>query len=228
MFHTRARRTLAAAALATATVIATSGAATAPADPVVPEQVLVTADLDGDGIPDPVTLRQLSPGTQLLRVALREEILDALIGGDDTVPLPLIPPRPSDLDGDGRAELVLTVVVGANTLTYEVWRYDEDHGLRPVTDESGAPWRLYEGGGVAATSGYGCATPHPGEARRLPFAVEARWDESRTEQEPIRYDGEVVTYEIAGGVARPVGTAHVQDVARDDPQVTTDPATCAA
>jgi hypothetical protein len=222
MGSTRAGRAAAAAVLVTAAVVATSAAAT-PAEPHLPEQVLVTADLDGDGVPEPVTLRQLSPGTQLLRVALPEEILDATVGGDDTAPLPLSPPRPSDLDGDGRAELVLSVAVGANTTTYEAWRYDDDRGLHAVTDAGGAPWRLYEGGGVAAISGYGCA---PGTPRR-PYSVDVRWDESRPEQEPIRYVGEVVTYSLADGVARPLATEPLRGVVRDDPRVAVDPATCA-
>jgi hypothetical protein len=220
MTFIHARRASAVAVLASAAVLLTSGAATPPAQ-IVPEQILVTADLDGDGVPDPVTLQQISPGTQLLRVALSEEILDATVGGDDSVPLPLTAPRPSDLDGDGRAELVLTVAVGANTTTYEVWRYDDLRGLHAVTGTDGAPWHLYEGGGVAAISGYGCI---PGEPRR-PYAVEARWDESRPEQEPIRYDGEIVTYDLAD-VARPVSTAAVQDLTRDDPRLKADPATC--
>jgi hypothetical protein len=220
MTFIHARPTLTVAALASAAVLLTSGAGT----PAVqgPEQILVTADLDGDGVPDPVTLTQISPGRQLLRVGFTKEFLDATVGGDDTVPLPLTAPRPSDLDGDGRAELVLTVAVGANTTTYEVWRYDDVRGLHAVTGDDGTPWHLYEGGGVAAISGYGCA---PGEPRR-PYAVEARWDESRPEQEPIRYDGEIVTYDLAE-VARPVSTESVQDLTRDDPRLQADPATCA-
>jgi hypothetical protein len=118
---------------------------------------------------------------------------------------------------------VLTVAVGANTTTYEVWRYDDTRGLHAVTDAGGAPWRLYEGGGVSAISGYACA---PGTPRR-PYAVDARWDESRPEQEPIRYDGEVVTYDLADGVARPVTTEPVRGATRKDPRVLADPTTCA-
>ena len=222
MTSIRAGRTLAAAAVAIAVAVPTSAAA-GPSDRVVPQAVHVTADLDGDGVPEPVTLQQLSPGTQLLRVALPEQILDVIVGGDDAVPLPLIAPRPSDLDGDGVAELVLTVAVGANTTTYEVWRYDDARGLHAVTDAGGAPWRLYEGGGIAAISGYACASGAP----RRPYAVGARWDESRPEEEPIRYDGEVVTYDLTDGVARPVATEPVRGATREDPRVLADPATCA-
>jgi hypothetical protein len=35
-----------------------------------------------------IPLTAAQPGTQLLRVALPEEILDVIVGGDDAVPLP--------------------------------------------------------------------------------------------------------------------------------------------
>lgn len=223
MTYLRAHRRPAAAALACAAVVLTSGSGTPAVEPG-PEQILVRADLDGDGVADPVTLQQISAGTHLLRVGLAEEFLDATVGGDDTVPLPLTAPRPSDLDGDGRAELVLTVAVGANTTTYEVWRYDEPRGLRAVTGADGSPWHLFEGGGASVISGYACAPAAP----RRPYSVEARWDESLPAQEPIRYDGTVTTYDLVGGVARPAATQAVQDVTRDDPRIQADPATCSA
>ncbi|OLT14644.1 hypothetical protein BJF78_18230 [Pseudonocardia sp. CNS-139] len=135
--------TLAGAVLAVAALLG-------PADAPGPDEdeAFVAADVDGDGVADPVTLRRIGPATQLLRVALADEIRDAVVPVDDLggPALPLAEPRPADLDGDGRAELLLVTAVGANTTAYQVWRFTDDRGLHAVTDEHGEPWRLHEGG----------------------------------------------------------------------------------
>jgi hypothetical protein len=49
------------------------------------DQVGTSADVDGDGVANPVTLHEVATGTQLLRVGLADGFADARIGGDDAV-----------------------------------------------------------------------------------------------------------------------------------------------
>ncbi|OZM84306.1 hypothetical protein CFP66_03030 [Pseudonocardia sp. MH-G8] len=186
-----------------------------------PDVVSADADVDGDGAANPVTLQQVAPGTQLLRVGLADEFVDAQVSGDET--LPLIVPFVVDVNGDGRDELILARSLGANTTTFEVWSLD-DGRLHAVTTEDGAPWWLYEGGGVSAIGAYGCVPGTPGRQLR---DVQARLDDAASGDGTTRYDGAVVTYAVAGGVAHPAATEPLQDVTRDDPRVQVDPATCA-
>jgi hypothetical protein len=221
---TRTFHALSALGIATAALlIAPSPGAAAP-EPA--GQVDTEADVDGDGVANPVTLHQVAPGTQLLRIGMPEEFVDARIGVDDSVRLPLIAPRPVDVNGDGRDELVLAVAVGANTTTFEVWSYDDDR-LHAVSTQDGATWQLHEGGGVSAISGYGCAPPQPGGSGRQLYDVQARLDDAASSDGTPRYDGTVVTQNVTGGVARPASTVPLHDVTRDDPRVWTDPGTCA-
>lgn len=208
-------RTLAAAAMAAAALLFVPGVAAADEQAAV---VNTDADVDGDGRAEPVTLRQLSPGTQLLRIDLPSGYVEDQVRGDEG--LPLIVPFVVDVNADGRDELVVATAVGANTTTFEVWSFDDDR-LHAVTTEDGAPWRLFEGGGVSAIGEYGC-TPDRGLRD-----VQARLDEAASAGGTPRYDGTAVTYTVAGGVAYPAETEPLQDVTRDDPRVQADPATCA-
>jgi hypothetical protein len=185
---TRTFHALSALGIATAALlIAPSPGAAAP-EPA--GQVDTEADVDGDGVANPVTLHQVAPGTQLLRIGMPEEFVDARIGVDDSVRLPLIAPRPVDVNGDGRDELVLAVAVGANTTTFEVWSYDDDR-LHAVSTQDGATWQLHEAvgcrrspamvarhrspagpGGSCTTCRPASTTPRPATARP---ATTGRW-----------------------------------------------------
>jgi hypothetical protein len=216
----RALRAAARAGL-TATALALAQAPAGAQGPT--DQVSAEADVDGDGVANRVTLQEVSPGTQLLRVGMREEFLDARVSVDDA--LPVIVPFPVDVNGDGRDELVLGLSLGANTTTFEVWSVD-DGLLHAVTTDDGAPWRLHEGGGASAIAGYGCASPRPGASGRQLHVVQAHLDDAASGDGTPRYDGAVVAFDVAGGVARPTGAVPLQDVTRDDPRTQADPATC--
>ncbi|GAA5131933.1 hypothetical protein [Pseudonocardia adelaidensis] len=214
-------RALAASAVAAAALLLVPGVAAAHEQAAV---VSTDADVDGDGLAEPVTLRQLSPGTQLLRIELPSGYVEDQVPGLDGVELPLIVPSVVDVNGDGRDELVLSLALGVNTTTFEVWGFDDDR-LHALTTEDGAPWRLYEGGGMSAVGEYGCVPGTPGRQLRT---VQAVMDDAASRDGTPRYDGEVVTYVVAGGVAHPAGTGRLEDVTRDDPRAQADPATCAA
>jgi hypothetical protein len=208
---------LATAGLAAAALLAAPGLAAAQ-EPT--EVVSADADVDGDGVPNRVTLQKVAPGTQLLRVGLAEEFIDARVAGDES--LPLIVPFVVDVNGDGRDEMVLATSLGANTNTYEVWSFD-DGRLHAVTTEDGAPWRFHEGGGASAIAAYGCVPGTPGRQLRT---VQLRLDEAASGAGTDRFDGDAVTHVVAGGVAHPAATEPLQDVTRDDPRLHADPATC--
>jgi hypothetical protein len=210
-------RSFSAAALVASALLAAPGVAAAQG---ASDVVSADADVDGDGAANRVTLQQVAPGTQLLRVGLADEFVDARVSGHEAVPL--IVPFVVDVNGDGRDELVLATSLGANTTTFEVWSLD-DGRLHAVTTEDGAPWRLYEGGGVSAIGAYGCVPGTPGRQLR---DVQARLDDAASGDGTTRYDGAVVTYAVAGGVAHPAATESLQGVTRDDPRVQVDPATC--
>lgn len=194
-----------------------SGPAAAPADAAEPDRpAYVEADLDGDGALDPVTLHQVTPESMLLRVGLAEEPEEVTVPGNARD----LAPRVVDLDSDGRDELLVPESVGANTIIFTPWGYAPGAGLRPTVDESGAPWRVAEGGGVSAISGYGCVADHDG---RQAVLVDARLDDDAED----RYSGSRTVYTIEDGVATPTASTPVEAAPREDPLLQVDPATCA-
>lgn len=180
-----------------------------------PARSETTADVDGDGRGDPVTLQQVSEETMLLRAGLRDEFVDATVAGDARGQRPV----PADIDGDGADELLVPESVGANTITYAAWTYTPEAGLHAVRTTDGEPLRLHEGGGATAVSTYGCA---PANTGRLLVSVNAH--ESGPE---AAYQGDRVTYSVRGGVAAVVDETPIADAERDDPALRADPATCA-
>jgi hypothetical protein len=214
-------RALAATAVVAAALLLVPGVAAAREQAAL---VDTTADVDGDGRAEPVTLRQLSPGTQLLRIDLPSGYVEDQVHGLDGVELPLVVPTVVDVNGDGRDELLLTLALGVNTTTSEVWGFDNDR-LHALTTEDGAPWRLYRGGGESAIGEYGCVPGTPGRQLRT---VQAVVDNDASRDGTSRYDGDAVTYTVDGGVAHPAATDHLENVTREDPRAQVDPATCVA
>lgn len=186
--------------------------------PAAADDFSVSADMNGDGVLDKATVAPV-PGTD------REQLLVVTVGRVSYVAhVPLSSsggiqaPRVTDVDGDGRAELVVTESVGANTFGYTLWVLD--HGLHHVTQPDGSPLRLWEGGGISAISRYGCEVA--GGQRRL-FTVGAQlvdWDNGV-------YVGTRDTYQLYdGGVVRMTSRANISGT-RDAAALAADPATCA-
>jgi hypothetical protein len=194
---------------AAAAALLLPGAATALAQQRGP-----TADVDGDGRQDRVTLQQVSDDAMLLRVGLRDQFVDAEVPGNAGGQ----PPVPVDVNGDGFDEVLVPEAVGANTITYVVWAYSAEAGLFGVPLLDGTPWRIAEGGGAAAVSTYGCGPGRPG---RVLDSVNAYLADSGG------YQGSRTTYQFAYGVANEVYRMPISGADRDDPVLQADPATCA-
>jgi hypothetical protein len=186
-----------------------------------PPRATVFADLDGNGRPGPVTQTEISPDQRLVSADLGDRRVEAVVGEAGQF-LPFEPPRVVDLDRDGRQELVVASVIGANTITWNVWEYRPDRGLTPITT-AGSPLTLYEGGGIAAASGYGC-TDHAGAgSRTLEFVTGALAGDPGTAD---TYDGSITTYAVRDGEATVVREVPFRGVPAGDPLLVPDPATC--
>lgn len=68
----------------------------------------------------------------------------------------LYPHAVTDLNGDGRAEVLLTSLVGTNTLHYAVLTLTANRRLHAARFEDGQVHYLTSGGGAGYGSGYGC------------------------------------------------------------------------
>jgi hypothetical protein len=180
---------------ASAAIAFLPGAATAVPD----EDVLAAADLDGDGADEQITIRAAGTADQRIvtEVDGREVAADAPADTRSQVR----EPRVTDLDGNGAEELVLTELTGANTETFDVWAY-VDGALRSLGAGNMEKLRLYEGGGVAARSGYTCENVAGG--RQL-VVLSAEVDDA-TAAEPT-YSGDWTYYRLQDGTATPTGSA---------------------
>jgi hypothetical protein len=187
--------------------------------PAAADDMTVRADLNGDGQLDSVTIRPVAGNPNLQRLV-------AVVGGTTlraTVPLDAYqvgvqPLRVVDLDDDGWDEVVVTETVGANTLSFTVWGLFG--GLRPVVGpDLVTPLRLWEGGGISATSLYGCEADGGGRQLVLTggYAIDVDFEV---------FQGERVTYTVHNGVAAETSRIEVTST-RDDPAFQADPAACA-
>jgi hypothetical protein len=150
------------------------------------------ADLNGDGQLDRVVVKPTAdnPAEQFLVATVGRRNYVARVPVDQ--PFGVQPLRVSDIDVDGRDEIIVTEVVGANTLWFSVWVLDG--GLHQVRLTDGTPLRLYEGGGRSAVVGYGCE--FTGGRYQL-FTVGAEL----VDEENGIYAGERVNYDVVNGVA---------------------------
>ena len=178
------------------------------------QEPAVTADVDGDGRPDPVSLQQVDEQTMLLRVGLTQEFVDTRVEGS-AMGQPL---RPTDVNGDGFDEVLVPESVGANTITYSVWGYSPQAGLHPVRTPGGQVLRLFEGGGARAVSGYGCG---PAESTRTLVSVNAYATDNEL------YEGYRDTFSVRAGIATPSERIVIEGAQRTDPRLQVDPGTCA-
>ncbi|MBE9376001.1 VCBS repeat-containing protein [Saccharopolyspora sp. HNM0983] len=188
--------------------------ALATAAPAAAQQPAVHADLDGDGRPDAVSLVQVSESTMLLRAGMAEEVLDVEVPGNARG----TPPVPVDVNGDGRAEVLVPESVGANTITRTAWAHSPEHGLVPLRGADDELWRLPEGGGAGAVSTYGCTGRGAGAVLD---AVSAARNEQGT------FDGGLRTYRVAAGAVHLLREVPIRGADREDEVFGRDPAECA-
>jgi hypothetical protein len=180
-------------------------------------QQTASADLNGDGRLDRVTLRPVdgNPNVQELVARVGGKRLTA------TVPMNnyggVQPMRVVDVNADGRDEVVVTQSVGANTDSFGVWGL-HGNALSRVRLADGTQLILWQGGGASAVLRYGCTADHDG--RQL---VQAR---GMGIGDYTVYEGEYVVYTVDGAVATEVARVPVSGP-RDAPGFQADPAACA-
>lgn len=177
------------------------------------------ADLNGDGVLDQVAVRTLpnDPNRQAV-VATIGRVSYLAYTTMNNYPSGIQPPRVTDVNADGRDEVVVTESVGANTYGFSMWVFD--HGFHKVTRVSGDPLQLWEGGGYSAILGYGCE--FTGGQNQL-FTVRAQL----VDEASGRFEGERATFELLdGGVARMTTNSAISGT-RAAPVFRIDPRSCA-
>jgi hypothetical protein len=178
---------------AAATVLAFAGTASADTMSVA------YADLDGDHRIDRVTLTQNpdNPNDQILVGTVNRTSYVKHMPIAEEPGLGVLPLRVVDLDRDGRQEVVVTELVGANTAWFGVWYLGKPGvGWKSVQAESGGSFELYEGGGIREISRYGCR--EVGGHRELVLLsaqIQDPWEDEL-------YAGALVSYTVRDGVAR--------------------------
>ncbi|SFS31925.1 hypothetical protein SAMN05660874_00169 [Saccharopolyspora flava] len=199
-------------------VVALAGAGALVAGPVASAQgdsQTVYADVDGDGTANVVTVRLLDESTQSITFDLPQGPVETTAPAQLQAPQP---PRVTDVNRDGAAEVAVTTVTGANTQHFQLFKYEPAIGVVAV-DGGGAPFTFYEGGGISARSGYQCEDPGKGPMLRI---VSAQYDfETET------YDGTTSWLVQSGNSISEWTRAPFSDLPADDPQLNLDPTTCA-
>ncbi|MBN6033623.1 VCBS repeat-containing protein [Amycolatopsis sp. 195334CR] len=209
-------RSTAAALLALAAVPALAGTASA-ADSGV------TADFTGDGKADTAALAGTGdPARQQL-------VFNVVDGGTSSIVLPADPVagpqdlRVTDINGDGRAEVLVTFSRGANTDFSTFVELGPD-GPRTLTGPDGTRFDVTEGGGIAARLGYECASNAEG-GRDLITLGATRIDTGNGGE--LVYEGQRTRYAVENGALTEVDTYNFAGAGQDDPVLKTDPASCA-
>jgi hypothetical protein len=139
-----------------AAALAFAAPATAAAStPAVLSEHVTEADVNGDGQLDRVAVREIE-GNQNLQFLV---VTIGRVNYVARVPLSsawgVQPLRVTDMNRDGRQEVVVTESVGANTYGFSVWGVFTN-GMHQVRESAQTPLRLWEGGGASAINLYGC------------------------------------------------------------------------
>jgi hypothetical protein len=174
-----------------ATVSAFAAPAVAAAStPAAQSGYTVDADLNGDGRLDRVSVAPIAgnPSEQSLVATIGRVNYVAHVPVDQ--PSGVQPLRVTDMNGDGRQEVVVTETVGVNTNWMTVWGMFG--GLRAVTRDGQHPMTLFEGGGNSAISRYGCE--YTSRGRELVDVSAESTDVTFT-----NYEGARTTYTITSG-----------------------------
>ncbi|PWW52726.1 hypothetical protein [Actinokineospora spheciospongiae] len=203
-----------AAALGLATVVPAGAAPLA--DPVT-----TVADLDGDGEIESVNAQLTGDHEQVIWATVDGVRASITLPADSTAPFEA--PRVADLNGDGRAELVVTRSVGANTTHFTAVHFD-GHALSQVVGDDNQPFSFAEGGGVATHLGYRCTADD--EARTFD-TVAAEADDLGAPADQLTYSGTRTAHTLRDGALTTRDTVEFTGRPRTDPVLAVDPATCA-
>lgn len=213
---TRARKIVAATGILAAGLITMAGTASAE-----PHRGTVTAkaDLDGNGIKDTVTLRVSGADTQELTATVNGKRYRTTVPGDGFFGK-VQPIEVADVNYDGRADLVITEYVGANTNTFGIWDFATTTGLRQLRTQDGKPFTMYEGGGATSRLGYECLASPDGRSLDTLGALLDEPSDRGT------FTGARQSYLVREGVAVPGTPRPFTSVRDDDPRMNTHPGSC--
>ncbi|HEV7976148.1 hypothetical protein, partial [Amycolatopsis sp.] len=194
-------------AATTGVVVAALAFSTAGVASAAPQSVTAQADLDGNGTLDNISLSLTSPTMSLLEANISGQVVQANLATDEYTGVQ--PLRVTDMNADGKAELVVTGSVGANTTSMGVFDFDGHH-LRIVSTPDGRGIGLYEGGGISTRSGYTCEPSRRGEVLVSFTALQDdNWGG------PVTYSGTRTSYLVRNGVATPSAQYSFTGVSRD-------------
>ncbi|OXM64031.1 FG-GAP repeat domain-containing protein [Amycolatopsis vastitatis] len=155
-----------------------------------------TADLNGDGTPEDVVSWQAGRGDQVVSAIVNGRRTSIHLPADGRVGI--LPPRVADLNGDGRAELLVATSFGADTTTFSVLHFD-GRKLSRVVGADHRPFSVAEGGGTAAHLGYMCMAPG---GDRLFVTVVSSADDVALPADEITYTGTRTIYALRDGALR--------------------------
>ncbi|GAA2660338.1 MULTISPECIES: hypothetical protein [Actinosynnema] len=154
------------------------------------------ADLDGDGNAERITVELVKaddPARQRISAVVGGVAVSALTTADERVGVQ--PIQVVDLNDDGKQEVVVKELMGANTDHYTAWGYHYGT-LSPVTDGSdftGAPLRFHEGGGMSALSYFGCEGEGAERKFKIASGLDSEFDGT--------FEGTITSYRVENGIA---------------------------
>lgn len=196
-------------------------AAAAPASAAGPDPVTTVADLDGNGEIETVTAQLTGDSDQLISATVNGAYTSIHLPADSRFGIEA--PRVTDLNGDGRAELVVARSIGANTTFYSVLHYD-GRNLSQVVGADDQPFSVAEGGGVAAHLGYQCT---PLEGGRAFTTVAAETDDLGRPVDQLTYSGTRTAYTLRDGALSVYEKTSFTARPAKDPVLATDSGSCA-
>jgi hypothetical protein len=206
-------------AATTGIVVAGLAFSTAGVASAAPRTVAAQADLDGNGTLDHVSLSQVSPALYLLEANIGGQVFQANLALDEYTGVQ--PLRVTDVNADGKDEIALTEVLGANTTTLSLFDFDGQN-LRVVSTPDHRGLSLYEGGGISTRNGYTC---EPSRLGKVLVSFTALLDDNWGD--PATYSGTRTSYLVRDGVATQSARFSFTGVGADSVWLKGDPAACA-
>lgn len=199
------------AAAATPATADTEGDAPAPS-------ASVQADINGDGGPELVTLRESGAEHVVSARFADHSYVESAFPADSSGRF-LLEPRVADLNRDGTAEIIAATEAGANTVTFTAFTYVPEQGLVRISDAEGAAFDFHDGGGATARVSYGCYGPDDdGATFRIVKAQRSDVDGS--------YHGVRTTYALQGDTFVRSGQDAFTGLSEEAPELQADPASC--
>jgi len=206
-------------AATTGIVVAALAFSTAGVASAAPQSVTAQADLDGNGTLDNVSLSLTSPTMSVLEANISGQVVRANLATD--VYTGVQPLRVTDVNADGKAELVVTGSVGANTISMSLFDFD-GQVLRGVSTPDHRGISLYEGGGISTRNGYTC---EPSRRGKVLVTYTALQDDNWGG--PVTYSGTRESYLVRNGVATLSARSSFTGVSQTSAWLKGNPAACA-